>query len=128
MQRPVGVAIIAVLCWFWAFWIVVFGAVLALGFTFFSAVTAGLPAILSGMGVIGGLFLIGLGAAISFLGYGLFTMREWARMATVVLAVVGMVTGLLGGIGIFGRLFRVLINGLIVWYLTQSRIRMSFRR
>jgi len=128
MNRPSGVVLIAVLYWFGAFWLLLMGAVLAIGATVFGALLSGIPAIIGGLGLIGGIFLIGLGAAVAFVGYGLFTLQEWARMTATILAVIGIVLGVLAGIGIFGRLIRVVINVAIVLYLNQAQVKMCFRR
>ena len=128
MNRPSGVVLIAVLYWFGAFWLLLMGAVLAIGATVFGALLSGIPAIIGGLGLIGGIFLIGLGAAVAFVGYGLFTLQEWARMTATILAVIGIVLGVLAGIGIFGRLIRLAINVAIVWYLNQAQVKMCFRR
>jgi len=127
MNRPVGVVVIAILYWLGAFWLLLLGAVLAIGSTIFGASMTGIPPIISGLGVAGGIFMLAFGAALGFIGYGLMTLREWARMTVTVLAVVGIVFGVLGGIGIFGRLIRVAMNVVIVWYLTQPKIKAVFR-
>ncbi len=128
MNRPAGVVLIAILYWFGAFWLLLMGAVLAIGATVFGALMSGIPAIIGGLGLIGGIFLIGLGAAVAFVGYGLFTLQEWARMTATILAVIGIVFGVLAGIGIFGRLIRLAINVAILWYLSQTQVKMCFRR
>ncbi len=128
MTRPSGVVLIAVLYWFGAFWLLLMGVILAIGATVFGAIMSGIPAIIGGLGLIGGIFLIGLGAAVAFVGYGLFTLQEWARMTATILAVIGIVLGVLAGIGMFGRLIRLAINVAIVWYLNQTQVKNCFRR
>jgi uncharacterized membrane protein (DUF2068 family) len=133
MNRPGGVLVIAILYWFAAFWLVLIGIVLALGATVFSAVTAGITAMLGGLGIAAGVFVIAFGAAFAFEGYGLFTMQEWARVVAVVLSVIALVFTVLSLVSpmhvtIVGRLIRLAVNGTIVWYLNQPQVRGVFRR
>jgi len=133
MNRPGGVLIIAILYWFAAFWMILIGIMLALGATVFSAMTAGITAMLGGLGIAAAIFVLVFGAAFGFEGWGLFTLREWARMVAVVLSVIALVFTVLSfmspmGITMGGRLVRLAINGAIVWYLNQPQIKAVFRR
>jgi len=133
MQRPTGVVIIAVLYWIGAFFLMIFGFVLAVGGTIFTAVLSGMGHLIGGLGLVGGMFLVGLGLAVAFVGYGLFSLKEWARVVAIALAAIGIVFTVMSfisplGIGIFGRVVRLAINGVIVWYLSQPQVRMCFRR
>ena len=132
MRRPAGVVVIAILYWFGAFTLLVMGLVLAVGATVFSPVLSGFAAMIGGVGAVGGVVLLAFGVGLAFEGYGLFTLQEWARMVALVLAVIGIVFGVLSfiypfGIGIFGRVIRLAINVAIVWYLSQPQIKMCFR-
>jgi uncharacterized membrane protein (DUF2068 family) len=77
-----------------------------------------------------------VGAAISaLLGWGLWALKNWARLVTVVLAAIG---GLFQLLGLFGTLahFNALalvtnlvslaINALIVWYLLRKDVAAAF--
>lgn len=126
MRRPAGVVVIAILYWIGAFWLLVLGVILTVGATLFTAALAGIPSIIGGLGIVGGVFMLAFGTALAFIGYGLVTLQEWARMTAVVLAVIGIVICFLPGIGIFGRLIRLAINIAIVWYLNQAPVKACF--
>ena len=133
MQRPTGVVIIAVLYWLSAFCLILFGAVMAIGFTAFSAMMAGLPSFLGGLGVIGGIFLLGFGAAMALIGYCLFQLQEWARVTTIVLVALSFAGAIFGivhpiGIGRISSVIRMAIDGFIIWYLVQPQVALAFRR
>jgi uncharacterized membrane protein (DUF2068 family) len=70
-------------------------------------------------------------------GYGIWTMREWGRILTIVLAVISLLLSFPGllmmGMHLhlfFGtyRLFRIAISILMIWYLMQPQIRSVFQR
>ena len=121
---PEGVKILAVLYFFGTFVLAFIGM-----FMFNLADAARLN---------GGAFVIGEGAVlttgvaigtgfgliiVAVLSYliakGLLRAKNWARMILIVLAVLGIISGILNMIsGIyFGSTFALLINGIILWYL-----------
>jgi hypothetical protein len=133
VQRPTGVIILAVLYWLSAFCLLLIGAVMAVGFTAFSGMAAGMASLFVGFGVIGGIVLLGLGAAMALVGYGLFQLQEWARITTIVLFAIGFAGGLFGlihpiGFGRISASIRMALDGLILWYLVQPQIGRVFRR
>jgi hypothetical protein len=133
MQRPTGVVVIAVLYWLSAFMLLILGAVMAIGFTAFGGMMTGMNSLLAGFGVIGGIVLLGIGAAMAFVGYSLFQLQEWARIVTIVLVGLGFVMGIFGiihpiGVGRFSSIIRMAIDGFIIWYLVQPQVSVAFRR
>jgi uncharacterized membrane protein (DUF2068 family) len=133
MERPTGVVILAVLYWLAAFCLVMFGFALAVGLTIFSGMMAGVPTVLAGVGMIGGIVVLGFGAASAFIGYGLFQLQEWARVTSIVIAAIGLLGALYGffhpvGFARLSALVRMAFDAFIIWYLVQPQIVGSFRR
>lgn len=133
MQRPTGVVIISVFYWLSAFCLILLGGIMAIGFTAFSGMMAGMSSLLAGFGVIGGIVLLGLGLACAFIGYSLFQLQEWARVTTIILVAVSFAGAIFGilhpiGIGRVSSVFRMAFDVVIIWYLVQPQVVGSFRR
>lgn len=133
MLRPAGVVIVAVLYWLSAFFLLLVGGIMAIGFTAFSALRNGVPPFLAGLGVIGGIIFLGLGAAMALIGYSLFQLQEWARVTTIVLVAIGFAAAIFGfmhpfGFGRVSAILRMAIDGFIIWYLVQPQVVGAFRR
>jgi len=68
------------------------------------------------------------GAVYAVVGFGLFTMREWGRIATVILAGFNVLYG------IFLMLIQplaavsIVLNLLVIWYLMRPEVRDKFTR
>lgn len=146
MQRPTGVTVISLL-----YFLVTL--VLALcGVVFMGLIgTAGLGArahemgplgVLAGLGVVAGVVCLVLAVLIGFVGWGLWTLKGWARVVAIIfsgLGLLGGVAGFLGAIllrshlfpavGVIGAgfaLLRIAINALILWYLLQPHVKQAF--
>ena len=142
MQRPVGVVIIAVLEFLGAAGCAVFGLIGLFGMGFLARIleqNGNIPSsmvpVLVGGGIAIGIVCFVFAVLLGFLGWGLLNLRNWARITTLVLAIIGLVFGALGLV--FGGLrfgviamitggIRLVINGLIVWYLMRPEIKMAF--
>lgn len=137
MTRPAGVTLIAVLE-------IIGGAITALlGFVFLlgSAVAArmlvGMPMMFLGIGgAILGAFFVVLGAVYVFVGVSLLNLANWARTVTIVLAAISLFFAALGVFAggmhfflffAFRRVMVGAIDALIIWYLTQPRVKQAFR-
>lgn len=100
---------------------------------------------LSGAGpIIGAVVTLGIAIAYFAMAWGLWELRDWARLATMILAGLGLVLGLVAaafflfgievigvrlsspGLGI-GFLIGVVINGLVIWYLLRSDVQSQFQ-
>jgi len=88
------------------------------------------------VGVVGGVFFFVFALIALIAGYGMWMMREWGRLLSIVLAVIALLFSLPGllvmGMHLnlfFGtyRLFRIAISILIIWYLIQPQIRVFFQ-
>jgi hypothetical protein len=134
MNRPTGVTIIAILQFIGAGLCILAGIGALVGASFLGA--AGGPAGAGGMfAMLGGavsivLFIIA-GIAI-LLGWGLWTLKEWARIVTIVLqglALLGAVLTLvqLGSAFLVGGIIRLAISGLIIWYLLKPDVKAAFQ-
>jgi uncharacterized membrane protein (DUF2068 family) len=143
MQRPLGVTVLAVLNFLGAVLAVLVGLAFILGMGALGSMigqrakeggAAGF-AVLAGFGVVFGVMMFA-GAAISaFIGWGLWNLKNWARIVTMVFAVIGLAfnaLSLLGSmlhfhiIALVVVLVPVAINGLILWYLNQPHVKQAF--
>ena len=136
-QRPGGVALIAVLYFLGAAFLLC-GTLLAIGISVagLSLRHTGPMALLAGVGVIGGVICAMFAALAVLIGWGLWTLRNWARVVALVLAILGAVVALpaffsmggahMGMVGWAGPVFRLGINGLIAWYLLQPQVKQAF--
>jgi hypothetical protein len=137
-MRPTGVTLIAVFHFLAAAFLVGLGLMLMLGGTLPLLVGAG--PVTSGLGLflgLAGAVVFMLLAIVAFLaGYGTWTLREWGRILSIVLAVISLLYSFPGllmmglhlqlFIGTY-RLFRIAIAILMIWYLMQPQIRAVFR-
>ena len=142
MERPLGVTILAILHFIGVFFAICAGLLMILGMGFFAAALAraanigsGGAGIIAGLGVVLAIFAF-IGAAISgLIGWGLWNLKNWARITAMVFAVLGM----LGGVGSlmfalthFNPFFlstgivRAAIAVLIFWYLNQPHVKTAF--
>jgi uncharacterized membrane protein (DUF2068 family) len=89
------------------------------------------------VGIVGAAFFLFYAAIAAIAGYGMWTVREWGRILSIVLAVLSLLVSLPGllmmGLHLnlfFGtyRLFRIAISILIIWYLVQPQIKSAFHR
>ena len=122
MPRPTGVSVLAILYWIGAFFLAITGIIIAAGAGLAAMFTSGgwMP-MMAGLGAAGAVIFFVCAAVVAFIGYGLWTMREWARIVTIVLAalsLLGQIAGffMLGPLMLFlfYRLLRIVIAALIV--------------
>jgi len=137
MERPTGVTILAILAFIGAGCLVLACLLFLLGGAMMSSMSA-FPrfGMMAGMGsAILGIVLLGLAALYIVIGLGLWKLREWARILTIVVAGLGL---LVNGFAILGPLmtfhiifviWRAIILGLDVWvivYLFQPHVKKAF--
>ncbi len=143
-MRPTGVVLIALYHFLTALILVLIAISLVVGGSLLGAMFGGMNAHPVGgmglgmvIGVFGAIFLLFFAAIAVLVGYGLWTLREWARILAIVLAVLSLLFSLPGllmmGLHLhffYGtyRLLRIVISVLIIWYLMQPQIRAIFRR
>ncbi len=141
MERPTGVTILAILNFLGAG----LYALLAVLFFFIGAGGAA-SGMMSEMGGAAAAFLLGLGAAIGVIllifaaiglaiGIGMWKLRNWARIVTIVLVGLSLLLGVIGLLGslisfelgslIFQAIF-VALYAWIIWYLFQPHVKQAF--
>jgi hypothetical protein len=149
-MQPTGVVLIAIYHFLTAALLMTIGLVLAVGGSMLGAFLGSTMNSHSATGAGLGLLLGVVGAAVFFVfglvaivaGYGIWTMREWGRILSIVLAALALLFALpglmfmlvpthffLGGFlfGGFG-LIRIVISVLIIWYLVQPNVRAIFQQ
>lgn len=143
-MRPTGVVLIAVYHFLSALFLLLFAVFLAVGGTvlagmfgasrFGSAAGVGLGLM---VGLLGAVFLFVFALVAVVAGWGVWSMREWGRILSIVLSVIALIFSLPGllmmGLHVhlfFGtyRLFRIAISILIIWYLVQPEIKALFQK
>jgi hypothetical protein len=143
MNRPAGVTVIAVLFFIGAAFSILGGIGIVVGGGFIatlinqsggqgSGAGAGLFA---GLGVAIGIVILIVGVVDILVGWGLLKLKEWARIVTIVFAVLGALGALFGLVGVFTHfgaiivfwtLVRLAICGWIIWYLLQPQVKAAF--
>jgi hypothetical protein len=126
--RPTGVTILAIL--------EIIGAILSLlGAVFFFTIGA-LAGVAPAAGPLGGLFaVIGVAfgglllilALIGFvLAYGFWTGKGWAWILGIIFSIIGIIIGLASIIGNPASIVGIIINVLIIYYLTRPHVKAWF--
>lgn len=145
MNRPTGVTVLAVLQFIGAGFCVIGGLLMMVGGTFLAAILGRAGAggegsiALAGMGaligVVGGVFCLVLAVLYGIVGWGMWGLKNWARMVTIVLAAIGALFQVLGMMGsmlhfrIGAMLWNLIwlgVNAVIVWYLIQPQVKAAF--
>jgi uncharacterized membrane protein (DUF2068 family) len=139
MQRPTGVTILAVLAFIGAGLLVV-GALFGLmGGMLVSAMGSSSMGMLAGVGAaVIAVFLLIAAAVDIVVGVGLWKLKNWARIITIVLIGIGLLGSVLSIISPFGhmhvffflflirRLILAAIYAWILWYLFQPNVKQAF--
>lgn len=139
MERPTGVTVLAVLDFIGSACLVLVAIIFLVGAGFAGSMlhnqSSGGAMMLAGLGTLGAVFFF-IGALVAgALGFGLWNLMNWARWITIFFAALGILGAFAGfamGMGhhAFGwgmaLLFRLAINGIIIWYLFQPNVRRAF--
>jgi hypothetical protein len=143
MIRPTGVTVIAILCFIGTGLLVIFGILAFFGGAFIGAMLgeaaqtpgrgvgaagAGFGAMIGGF--IGIVFLV-IAAVQLTCGIGLWKLKEWGRMLTIVLSAIGAVLAFFSLLHFhpFTMIFvlvRIAVSVLIIWYLSQPQVKAAF--
>ena len=142
MNRPTGVTILAILYFIGTCFLALLGVGSLVGMSFLGQMSSQHPevgsggaAFLAGAGVLLAVLFFGLAVVCAFLGYGMLTLKNWARVLAFVFAIIGAVFGAMGlvwailhfsAVGIVMSGGRLGINVLIAWYLNQPHVKASF--
>jgi hypothetical protein len=140
MGRPVGVTILAILYFLFGLLCIVGGIGLLAGGGFMASM-------INQQGGQGAGFLAGLGAALGvgylvgalielLLGWGLWKLKNWARIITLIFMAIGAVFSVIGLVGtlthfnIISLVFTLIflaIYALIIWYLLRADVKAAFQ-
>lgn len=118
-EIPVGVKIIAVLYYIGAVLGVIFGILFLVGAGLIGTVASQIPIIGlfgSGLFVVAGIILIGLGVLGFFMGRGLWKGKNWARILAIIFAGLGVIMAIVAmfttqiGVNITGQIASQIVN------------------
>ena len=140
MNRPTGVTIISILFFLGGCILVLLGIGFLVGMSLIGALgragsAPGFAAFFMGLGAVAGIFFLIFSVIPFAVGYGLWSLKEWARIVAIVLCAIGMLGGVLGMMlalthfhifVLFWLMVRLAINGLIIWYLLQPDVKQVF--
>jgi uncharacterized membrane protein (DUF2068 family) len=139
MQRPTGVTILAVLAFIGAALMIVGALFGLLGGMLVSAMGSSRMGMLAGVGAaLLAVFLLVCAAVNVVVGVGLWKLKNWARIITIVLTGVGLLGSVLSIFNPFGhmhlflfvflirRLILAAIYAWILWYLFQPNVKQAF--
>jgi hypothetical protein len=143
MGRPVGVTILAVLNFIGAALCLLGGIGMILGGGFIATMlsqqgqgSAGAAGVLAGLGAAAGVFIIIIGGVSALLGFGLWKLKGWARIVSIVLYGISgalQLLGLLGTLAHFNVLalvwsvFWVAVDAFVIWYLLKPEVKAAFQ-
>jgi hypothetical protein len=139
--RPTGVALIAVYHFLAALVLAMVGVSLLVGGTIFSALIRGHESgVFASLGLlvgaVGGIIFLSFALVYAIAGWGVWAMREWGRILSIVMAVISLLFSLPGlllmamSLNLFlggYRILRIGISVLIIWYLMQPQTKAVFR-
>jgi uncharacterized membrane protein (DUF2068 family) len=144
MGRPVGVTILAILNFIGAAFCLLSGIGMILGGGFIASMlsqqgqgSAGAAGILAGLGAAAGVFIIIMGGVSALVGFGLWKLKGWARIVTIVLCGISAAMQLLGLLGslahfnpiaVIWTVFWLAIDALIIWYLLKPEVKAAFQQ
>jgi len=143
MVRPVGVTILAILNFIGTAFCLLGGIGMILGGGFIATMlsqqgqgSAGAAGVLAGLGAAAGVFIIITGGVSALVGFGLWKLKGWARIVSIVLYGISgafQLLGLLGSLAHFNlfavvwSLFWIAIDALIIWYLLKPEVKAAFQ-
>lgn len=144
MGRPVGVTILAILNFIGAAVCLLGGIGMILGGGFIATMlsqqgqgSAGAAGVLAGLGAAAGIFIIIMGGVSALVGFGMWKLKGWARIVSIVLYALSGVFQLLGILGslahfnafalIWGA-FWVAVDAFVIWYLLKPEVKAAFQQ
>lgn len=143
MGRPVGVTILAVLNFIGAAFCLLGGIGMILGGGFIATMlsqqgqgSAGAAGVLAGLGAAAGVFIIIIGGVSALVGFGLWKLKGWARIVSIVLYGISGVFQLLGILGTLAHFnafaliwgaFWVAVDAFVIWYLLKPEVKAAFQ-
>ncbi len=141
MDRPAGVTVLSILNFLGAGLCVVGGVLFLVGMGLAglgahqSGAGAGAMGMLMGMGAVAGVVFLVFAAIAIVIGIGLWKLRNWARIVTIILDILSillMIPGLLGTVMNFAvvpLVFQLLILAFyawVLWYMFRAHVKQAF--
>ena len=136
IEVPIGVKIIAILNYIGAVFGVIFGILFIAGAGFVSTILessnalASISEIAGAVIIVLGIVFIAFGVLEFFIGRGLWKAQNWARVLSIIFAVLGLLMSLIAiFVGEFMSILWLIIYGAIGWYLWFSKeVKKAFSR
>jgi hypothetical protein len=142
MGRPVGVTILAILNFIGAAFCLLGGIGMILGGGFIATMlsqqgqgSAGAAGILAGLGAAAGVCIIIVGGVSALVGFGLWKLKGWARIVSIILYAISgafQLLGILGSLAHFNLFalvwgaFWVAVDAFVIWYLLKPEVKAAF--
>lgn len=143
MGRPVGITILAILNFIGATFCLLGGIGMILGGGFIATMlsqqgqgSAGAASILAGLGAAAGVFIIIVGGVSALVGFGLWKLKGWARIVSIILWGINLAFQLLGILGtlthfnlfaLIWGVFWVAVDAFVIWYLLKPEVKAAFQ-
>jgi len=143
MGRPTGVTILAILNFIGAAFCLLGGIGMILGGGFIATMlsqqgqgNAGAAGILAGLGAAAGVVIIICGGISALIGFGLWKLKGWARIVSIVLYGISAALQLLGLLGslahfnvfaVIWSVFWIAVDAFIIWYLLKPEVKAAFQ-
>lgn len=140
MNRPVGVTILAILDFIGAAFCLLGGIGMILGGGFVASMLSqqgqGGAGILAGLGAAAGVLIIIIGGVSALVGFGLWKLKGWARIVSIVLFAISAVMQLIGLLGILAHfnvfafvwtVFWIAVDVFVIWYLLKPEVKAAFQ-
>ncbi len=135
IPRPTGITILAILGFLEGLAALIIGITLIAGASFITSITdqlglSGLTSSVLGLAlVVAGVFVLVVALIVLLINWGLWTGKNWARWLYIIVAVIGILSGLLGiAAARYSDLFWLIVDILIVYYLTRPGVAAYFKR
>lgn len=94
------------------------------------------PETLLNMGGLLMIYFLVMGVVAAVVGYGLWTLRNWARWIVIVITALSLLAAVAGTVQVLNNielstvlfgLVRIGLSALLLWYLWTSNVRVAFR-
>ena len=144
MNRPTGITILAILNFIGAAFCLLGGIGMILGGGFIATMlsqqgqgSAGAAGILAGLGAAAGVFIIIVGGVSALVGFGLWKLKNWARIVSIILIGINAAFQLLGILGtlthfnlfaLIWGVFWVAVDAFVIMYLLKPEVKAAFQQ
>jgi hypothetical protein len=132
MTRPAGVIVLAFLNAVSAAGVLLVGLLLTVGRSWLAAMNPQPNPLLTRLGLTAGILALASSLVLFLLAYGLFQMREWARVISMLFAILPLAAALLIAflrsteVSMAALVYPILLNVFILWYLNRPDVKGHF--